>query len=105
MATAELNLSNTLDDLTRLMSEHLGVKSGASTPTIPHTQLCAIGRGNYSLTNVADSRTLDTSSVSLFQLANILATVIADLQSVKILGGTNIAGTVTPSSIPSGVYY
>lgn len=107
MATAEMNLSNTLDELSKIMAEHLGVRSGVSTPLIPHTQLSAINRGAYVLTNVSDSRTLDPTATSLGQIANILASLISDLQSIKVLGGASSAGGAAygASTVQFGVYY
>lgn len=39
----------------------------------------------YTVTDATPSRTFDAGSVNVTQLANVVAAIIADLQSVKIL--------------------
>lgn len=103
----EETLSN-IDDIAKILRDHIGVKSAASTPLIPHTQLSAIPRGNYNVTNSVDYRTLNLASVSLSQLAAVVATILSDLQITKIVGGTTTLGGSTPSgadTVAAGVYY
>lgn len=43
------------------------------------------GSTPYTVTNATDSRTLDAPTVTLPQLADVLGTLIADMQSKEIL--------------------
>ena len=72
--------------LEKFVGQHRGHQFGAQTPNMPHPQLSAISRGAYTVTNGTTDRVYDADTVLVAELADIVHTLIADLQSLLILG-------------------
>jgi hypothetical protein len=86
MASELSQIAASLDVLSQAFRTHLGPQSGASSLNIPHPQLSAIRRGAYTVTNPVERRTFDPATVTLGQLAQVVGTIITDLQAIKVLG-------------------
>lgn len=86
MASKEAIIAGSIEELTRAFREHLGPRATASSQFIPHTQLCAISRGAYTVTNPVTRRSFDPATVTLSELAEVVGTLITDLQAIKVLG-------------------
>lgn len=72
--------------LEKFIGQHQGHQFGAQTPNMPHPQLSAISRGSYVVTNGTTDRVYDADTVVVAELADIVYTLIVDLQTVQILG-------------------
>jgi hypothetical protein len=81
-----VSLEREIEILKRLLHNHLGHQQGAVTTNVPHPTMSAISRGSYVVTNDVVDRTYDADTVLVAELADIVATLISDLQEVKILG-------------------
>ena len=68
------------------LNAHLGYNSSASQPGTPHPDLSAVSRGAYVITNGSADRAMDASTALVGEVANVLYTVISDLQVIKVLG-------------------
>lgn len=75
-----------VDALEKFIGQHRGHQFGALTPNMPHPQLSAISRGAYTVTNGTSDRTYNADTVAVAELADIVYTIIVDLQTVLILG-------------------
>lgn len=80
------NLENQVEALLKLVHQHLGFQTGANNPNAPHAALSAVSRGAYTVTNGTTDRTYDADTVLVAELADIVYTLITDLQTIKILG-------------------
>ena len=86
MATEAQKIAAALNQLQRAFNNHLGPQPGASSTSTPHPQLSAIRRGAYTVTNPVERRTFNTATVTTQQLAEVVGTIISDLQAIKVLG-------------------
>lgn len=86
MASEAQQIASAIARLQRAFNDHLGPQSGASSIHIPHPQLSAIRRGKYIVTNPVERRTFDPSTVTLDELAEVVSTLISDLQAIKVIG-------------------
>jgi len=80
------DLRERITALEKFIGQHLGHQFGAQTPNMPHPQLSAISRGLYTVTNGTIDRAYDADTVVVAELADIVYTMINDLQTVQILG-------------------
>ena len=72
--------------LEKFVGQHRGHQFGAQTPNMPHPQLSAISRGAYVVTNGVTDRAYDANTVVVAELADVVYTLIADLQTIQVLG-------------------
>lgn len=79
-------LRERVSSLEKFIGQHKGYQFGAQTSNMPHPQLSAISRGKYTVTNGVADRTYDADTVVVAELADIVYTIITDLQTVQILG-------------------
>ena len=79
-------LRERVDVLEKFVRQHQGHQFGAQTPNMPHPQLSAISRGAYLVTSGVTDRAYDANTVVVAELADIVYTLITDLQTVQILG-------------------
>lgn len=79
-------LETALDDIQKQIKRHIGYQPGAQSANNPHPQLSAISRGSYSVTNGTTDRAYDANTVAIAELADIVYTMIVDLQTIGILG-------------------
>lgn len=81
-----VSLQRQVDTLEKLVNIHMGIQQGAISTNLPHPALSAISRGGYTVTNPITLKVFDTQTVFTQNLAQVVGTIIADLQAVKILG-------------------
>ena len=79
-------LRERIDALEKFIGQHQGHQFGAQTPNMPHPQLSAISRGAYTITNGTTDRVYNADTVAVAELADIVYTLIVDLQTIQILG-------------------
>ena len=77
-------LTKRVEDLEKLVKSHLGSRVPVGSGT-PHPELSNAGKV-YTITNRTTDRTFDADSTSTAELADVLGTLILDLQEVKIIG-------------------
>ena len=82
MATVEERLSI----LEKQLIQHIGSQPGAAIAGTPHPDLSAASRGAYTLTKVTTDRALDADSTTLAEVADVLGTLLKDLQAIKVVG-------------------
>ena len=75
-----------VDALEKFIGQHRGHQFGAQTPNMPHPQLSAVSRGAYTITNGTTDRVYNADTVAVAELADIVYTIITDLQTILILG-------------------
>ena len=80
------DLKERVDALEKFVKQHIGYQQGAHSPNTPHPQLSAISRGAYTVTNGTADRTYDADTVVVAELADIVYTLIGDLQTIKVVG-------------------
>ena len=80
------DLMHKLERLEERFNHHLGTNPGASIAGTPHPDMSAASRGAYTISNGTSDRSYDADASSTAELADILYTLITDLQTVKILG-------------------
>lgn len=80
------DLKQRVESLEKLLGQHFGYQPGAHSPNTPHPQLSAISRGAYTVTNGTADRTYDADTVVVAELADVVYTILTDLQTIKILG-------------------
>lgn len=80
-----LAIEQRIDDLDKRLKTHLGTQTGANTANMPHPTMSAFSRGKYTITNGTVDRTYNADTVLVAELADIVYTLISDLQAVRIL--------------------
>ena len=79
-------LEEKVELLERQMKLHVGYQQGAATPNNPHPQYSAASRGAYTVTNGTTDRSYNADTVVVAELADVVYTLITDLQSTGQLG-------------------
>ena len=80
------SLEQRVTELERLMRQHLGVQQGSINANTPHPALSAASRGQYNVANAVPDRSFDADTAVVAELADVVATLISDLQSTRLLG-------------------
>lgn len=81
-----LQLKAQVEALEKLVHQHLGPQGGAVSTKVPHPELSAAANGAYTVTNGTADRSYDADASSTAELADVLYTLITDLQEAGILG-------------------
>lgn len=78
-----LNIEERMVQIERKLQNHIGAQQGATAINSPHPNLQA-EEGLYVVTNPSGTREFDVTTVTAAEVADILASIITDLQSVGV---------------------
>lgn len=83
------SLENELDQIKRQLREHIGFQYGANTANVPHPQMVNL-LNEYTIDNLTNDRTYDANTVAVAELADIVGTLLLDLNDAGLIRAREI---------------